>query len=136
MYTGDHANYYANYSAEGYADFGSGPQQPESQFQPAPAPPDPHGPPPPSSESFGGSSVDRATLAQFSPPGKSSMQSGSLAFSSSVHNAFAMQSNSLEGDVWIADSGASCHMTHDGVGLYDLRPPPPGHETVTIGERT
>ena len=46
-----------------------------------------------------------------------------------------MQSGSHEGDLWIADSGASCHMTHDRTRLHDLRPPPPGRETVTIGDR-
>ena len=46
-----------------------------------------------------------------------------------------MQSGSSEDDVWIADSGASCHMTHDRTRIYNVRPPPPGRETITIRGR-
>ena len=35
----------------------------------------------------------------------------------------------------IADSGRSCHMTHDRTELYDLRPRSPGREIITIGDR-
>ena len=42
------------------------------------------------------------------------------------HSMFIVQSSSNEDDVWIADSGASCHMTHDGPRTYNMRPPPPG----------
>ena len=52
-----------------------------------------------------------------------------------LHSAFVVQSGSNENDVWIADSGASCHMTHDGTRMYNARPPPPGRETITIGDR-
>ena len=52
-----------------------------------------------------------------------------------LHGAFIVQSGSTEGDVCIADSGASCDMTHDGTRLYKLRLPPPGRKTITIGER-
>ena len=52
-----------------------------------------------------------------------------------LHSAFVVQSGSKEDDVWIADSGASCHMTHDRTRMYNVRPPPPGRETVTIGDR-
>ena len=52
-----------------------------------------------------------------------------------LHSAFVVQSGSNDGDVWIADSGASCHMTHDGTRMYNARPPPPGRETITIGDR-
>ena len=52
-----------------------------------------------------------------------------------LHSAFIVQSGSNENDVWIADSGASCHMTHDGTRMYNARPPPPGRETITIGDR-
>ncbi|CAN0325994.1 unnamed protein product, partial [Ascophyllum nodosum] len=45
------------------------------------------------------------------------------------------QSGSNEKDVWIADSGASCHMTHDGTRMYNARLRPPGRETITIGDR-
>ena len=46
-----------------------------------------------------------------------------------------MQSGSSEDDVWNADSGASCHMTHDRTRIYNVRPPPPGRETITVGDR-
>ena len=46
-----------------------------------------------------------------------------------------MKSGSNEGDVWIPDSGASLHMTHDTTILYALRFPPPGLKTITIGNR-
>ena len=52
-----------------------------------------------------------------------------------LHSAFVVQSGSNENDVWIADSGASRHMTHDGTRIYNARPPPPGRETITIGDR-
>ena len=46
-----------------------------------------------------------------------------------------MQSGSNEDDVWIAVSGTSCNMTHDRIRTYNARPPPPGRETITIGDR-
>ena len=52
-----------------------------------------------------------------------------------LHNAFVVLSGSNEDDVWIADSGASCHMTHDRTRMYNARPPPPGRKTITIGVR-
>ena len=52
-----------------------------------------------------------------------------------LHSAFVVQSGSNEDDVWIADSGASCHMTHDETRMYNARTPPPGRETITIGDR-
>ena len=48
---------------------------------------------------------------------------------------FMVQSGSNEDDVWIADSGASYHMTLDGTRTYNVKPPPPGRETITIGDR-
>ena len=48
---------------------------------------------------------------------------------------FMVQSGSNEDDVWIAESGAWCHMTHDGTRTYNVRPLPPGRETITIGDR-
>ena len=45
-----------------------------------------------------------------------------------------MQSGSYEGDIWIADSGASCHMTHDRTRLYTLRPSPPGRQVIPSGD--
>ena len=52
-----------------------------------------------------------------------------------LHSAFIVQSGSSEDDVWIADSRASCHMTDDRIMIYSVRPPPPGRETITIGDR-
>ena len=48
-----------------------------------------------------------------------------------LHSAFVVQSGSSENSVWIADSGAPCHMTHDRTRIYNVRPPPPGRETIT-----
>ena len=75
------------------------------------------------------------------PPGKSRVPNESVVGDITVvpgsylHSAFVVQSGSNENDVWIADSGASCHMTHDGTRMYNARPPPPGRETITIGDR-
>ena len=131
-YTGAQATTYLD---EDYADFGSGP--PPSQS--APAPPDQHGPPVPSESSWSSFS-EQATLAQFAPPGKSHVPNESVVGdvtvpASYLHGAFVVQSGSNEDDVWIADSGVSCHMTHDGTRMYNARPPPPGRETITIGNR-
>ena len=131
-YTGAQA---ATYLDDDYADFGSGPLPSQS----TPAPPDPHGPPVPSESSWSSFS-EQATLAQFSPPGKSHVPNesviGDIAVPGSyLHSAFVVQSGNNENDVWIADSGASCHMTHDGTRMYNARPPPPGRETITIGDR-
>ena len=52
-----------------------------------------------------------------------------------LHSAFVVQSGGNEDDVWIADSGASYHMTHDKTRMYNARPSPSGRETVTIGDR-
>ena len=46
-----------------------------------------------------------------------------------------VQSGRNENDVWIADNGASFHMTHDRTRMYNARPPPPGRETITIADR-
>ena len=48
---------------------------------------------------------------------------------------FVVQSGTNEDDVWNADSGASCHRKHDRARIYNVRPPPPGRETITIGDR-
>ena len=125
----------ATYLDEDYTEFGSGP--PPSQS--TPAPPDPHGPPVPSESSWRSFS-EQATLAQFAPPGKSHVPSESVVGDITVpgsylHSAFVVQSGSNENDVWIADSGASCHMTHDRTRRYNMSPSPPGRETITIGDR-
>ena len=52
-----------------------------------------------------------------------------------LHSAFVVQSGSNEDDVWIVDSDTSCHMTHDRTRMYNARHPPPGRETITIGDR-
>ena len=132
-YTGAQAAAYLYY--EDCADFGS--SSPPSQS--APAPPDLHGAPDPSESSWSSSS-EQATLAQFAPPGKSHVPNESVVGDVTVpgsylHSAFVAQSGSSEDDVWIADSGASCHMTHDRTRMYNARPPPPGRETITIGDR-
>ena len=51
-----------------------------------------------------------------------------------LYSAFVVQSGSNEDDVWIADSGVSCDMTHDRTRIYNVRPPPPGREIITIGD--
>ena len=35
----------------------------------------------------------------------------------------------------MASSGASCRMMHDRTRIYNVRPPLPGRETITIGDR-
>ena len=132
-YTGVQAATFS-YSQD-YADFGSGP----SPSQSAPAPPDLHGPPVPSESSWSSFS-EQATPAQFAPPGKFHVPNESVVGdvtvpSSYLHCAFVVQSGSNDDDGWIVDSGASCHMTHDRTRMYNSRPPPPGRETITIGDR-
>ena len=81
---------------EDYANFGSGPP---SSLQLAPAPPDLHEFPVPSEPTWS-SSTDR-TLAQFVPPGKSSVPSTSVVKNITVpcsylHSAFVVQLGSHE----------------------------------------
>ena len=132
-YTGAQA---ANYSySEDDADFGSGPPPSQSAL----APPVLHASPVPSESSWSSFS-EQATLAQFAPPGKSPVPNENVVGDITVpgsylHSAFVVQSGRNVDDVWIADSGASCHMTHDRTMMYNARPPPPGRETITIGDR-
>ena len=82
----------------------------------------------------------QVTLAPFAPPGKSRVRSASVVGNVTVpgsylHRALIVQSGSSGNDVRIADSGASCHMTHDWTRLYNLRPPPPGRGIIMIGNR-
>ena len=77
---------------------------------------------------------------QFAPPDKFHVPSESVVGcvivpGSYLHNSFVVQSGSNEDDVWIADSGVSCRMTHDRIRIYNMRPPPPGRETITIEDR-
>lgn len=37
--------------------------------------------------------------------------------------------------MWIADSGVSCHMTHNNSKMYDIGLPSPGREVITISDR-
>ena len=53
-----------------------------------------------------------------------------------LHSAFVVLSGSNENDVWIDDSGASCHMMRDRTRIYNVRPPPTGRETITVGDRS
>ena len=56
--------------------------------------------------------------------------------SSYLHTAFVCQGDTSgvsDRGIWIADSGASCHMTHDCSNMYDIRSPPPGREAIVIG---
>ena len=83
---------------------------------------------------------EQATLAQFAPPGNFHVPNESVVGdvtvpSSYLHSAFVVQSGSNDDDVWIADSGASCHMTHDRTRMYNVRFPPPGREAISIGDR-
>lgn len=59
-------------------------------------------------------------------------------YSNYLHNAFVAQSEFSDRNIWIADSGASCHMTHDYLNVYDVdrtRPPQPGRECVVSVDR-
>ena len=127
----------ATYSySEDYDIVGS--RSPPSQS--APASSDPQRPPVPS-KSSSSSFTDQATLAQFAPPGKSRVRSASVVGNVTVpgsylHSAFIVQSGSSKDDIWIADSGTSCHVTHNGTTrVYNLRPPPPGRKTIPIENR-
>ena len=52
-----------------------------------------------------------------------------------LHSAFVVQLDSHEDGDCNADSGTSCHMTHDKTGLYGLSPPPLGRDTITTGDQ-
>ena len=86
------------------------------------------------------SPTNQPTLAQFAPPGKLRVSSASVVrhitvSGSHLHSAFIVQSGSKEYGVWIADSGVSCHIAHDRTILHNVRTPPPGCETIMIGDR-
>ena len=51
-----------------------------------------------------------------------------------MQSASVSRSNITSDDVWVADSGASCHMTHNCSSMYDIRSPPPGRDVVVIGD--
>ena len=52
-----------------------------------------------------------------------------------LRSTFIVQSAGGEDDVWITDSDASCHMTHDRTRIYNMKPPPPVREKITIRDR-
>ena len=65
-------------------------------------------------------------MTQFCPPGESVNLSGFVSNSSArvvLNSAFASQPHNSRSDVWIGDSGASCHMTNDASKMYCMRPP-------------
>ena len=99
-------------------------------------PPTPHEPPAPSESSWT-SSVNRAVVAQFAPPGKYERSRGfySTFPGVSLPNAFAVQTAETT-DVWIGDSGASRHMTNDASQMYDARPRSPDEAEITISDGT
>ena len=104
-----------------------------------PPPSDLHGLPVPSELSWSSFS-EQATLAHIAPPGKFHVPNESMVGDVTVpgsylHSSFVVQSGSNEDDVWITDSGASCHMTHDRTRMHNTRPSPPGRETITVGDR-
>lgn len=50
-----------------------------------------------------------------------------------LHTAFVAQSGVSGDDVWIAESGASYHMTLEYSKMYDIWPPLPGREEIVLG---
>ncbi|CAM9849152.1 unnamed protein product, partial [Ascophyllum nodosum] len=50
--------------------------------------------------------------------------------------AFAIQSKGNSSDVWIGDSGASCHMTNEASKMYCVRPLFPDQGEVTTSDGT
>ena len=78
-------------------------------------------------------------MTQFYPPGESVVLSGIVSSGSTrmvparvtrpfsnnyLHRAFTAQSKGSTIDVWIGNSGASCHMTNEASKMYCVRPPP------------
>ena len=74
-------------------------------------------------------------LFRLSPPGAPPPTGPTWRNFRHLHSTFEVQLDIHEGGVWIADSGASCHMTYDGTGRYDLRPSASGREITTKGGR-
>ena len=96
-------------------------------------------------------STDRAVMTQFCPPGEFVSSSGIVSnrstrripasvtrsFSSNyLPSAFAAQSQDSHSDVWIGDSGASCHMTNDASKMYCVRPSLSDQREVTTSDGT
>ena len=51
-------------------------------------------------------------------------------------SAFAAQSKDNSSDVWIRESGGSCHMTNDASKMYCVNPPPSDQWAVTTSDGT
>ena len=51
-------------------------------------------------------------------------------------SVFAAQPKDSRSDVWICDSGVSCHMPNDATTIYCGRPPPSGQREVTTSDGT
>ena len=78
-------------------------------------------------------------MTQFCPPGESADMSGFVSSSSAriiPTSAFATQTHNNRSDVWIGDSGASCHMTNDASKMYCVRPPPLDQRRVITSDGT
>ena len=59
------------------------------------------------------------------------------SFSNSyLPSAFVAYSQNSRRDVWIGDSGASCHMANDTSKMYCVRPPLPDQREVTTSDGT
>lgn len=87
---------------------------------------------PPDAKSI--SADDWATVAHSAPGMSDSRSSVSSSFSRSyLHSALVSQNGTPDRDVWIADDGAPCHMTHDSASMDDVRFPSAGDEKNTIG---
>lgn len=53
-----------------------------------------------------------------------------------MHSAFIAQTDNLISEIWIVESGASCHMTHNKSDMYDVRDPSPsGREAITFEDK-
>ena len=108
--------------------------------------------PPVPSDSSWSFSTDRAVMSQFCPPGESVSLSGIVSSSSTrtvparvvtgqssnnyLYSAFTAQSKGSSSDVWIGDSGESCHMTNEASKMYCVRPPHPDQREVTSSDGT
>lgn len=88
--------------------------------------------------------MDWATPVQFGPLGESSVDIAGVSQnvvenislpSSYLPSAFVVQPDSFTGDIWIPDSGVSCHMTQSSDSTYSLRPPPHCRKLMAIGNR-
>ena len=51
-----------------------------------------------------------------------------------MYSAIIVQNDSSISEVWIADSGASCHMTHKKSDMYGIRPPTPVVKPLQSGK--